>query len=218
MRSPGEDVRREGGAARAAGAELVLDLLDEVGHRDAGQRRAARSRPSPSRASCAGAAPSARAPPATSRAAARSRATSPRRARHRAARAPARAPSRPRPLRRRRAGRGAPRLRAASAKSTRPSASSCTTTRARRRLPVEVEVDDHPRQDEERLAPGREERARDPAVRVRDVAEARQVALEPGQVLEVGGRRQEERVEPALLEQRAQPLAPLRILFARNRH
>ena len=90
--------------------------------------------------------------------------------------------------------------------------------RARRRLPVQVEVDDHPRQHEERFASGREERAGDPAVRVGDVAEARQVALEAGQVLEVGGRRHEDRVEAVLFEQPAQPLAPLRILLALNRH
>ena len=86
------------------------------------------------------------------------------------------------------------------------------------RLPVQMEVDDHPRQHEERLAAGSEEGAGDPAVRIGEVTEARQVALEPGQVLEIGGGRQEERLEAALLEQGVQALAPLCVLFALNRH
>jgi hypothetical protein len=60
--------------------------------------------------------------------------------------------------------------------------------------------------------PGREERARDPAVRVGDAAERGQVALDPGQVLEVRTGADEERVEPATGEQLAEPLAPSRVL------
>jgi lactoylglutathione lyase len=80
-----------------------------------------------------------------------------------------------------------------------------------------MELDDHPRQHEERLAP-RHESAGDPAVRVREVAEARQVALEACQVLEIGRRRHEECVDPALLEQRCEPLSPRRVFFGLDRH
>ena len=50
----------------------------------------------------------------------------------------------------------------------------------------EMERDVHPRQDVDRIPIGRDQRAGDPAVRVVDVAEAREVALEAGEVLEVG--------------------------------
>ena len=65
-------------------------------------------------------------------------------------------------------------------------------------------------QDEQRLPPRDEEGARDPVVGVDDLAEARQVALDAGQVLEVGGRRQEEGVDPLALEPRVQALAARR--------
>jgi hypothetical protein len=65
---------------------------------------------------------------------------------------------------------------------------------------AEVKEDEHPRQDEERLASGREEGAGDPAVRVRDLAERGEVALDSGQVLEVRGRRHEQRIDLELLE------------------
>ncbi len=84
--------------------------------------------------------------------------------------------------------------------------------RARRRLAVEVEADEHPRQHVHGLAAGRDEGSGDPAVRVGDVPEGGEVALDPGQVLEVGGWRDEERVEPATGEQLTEPLAPSRVL------
>jgi hypothetical protein len=66
---------------------------------------------------------------------------------------------------------------------------------------VAAELEDrcHAREQEHRLATGTEERARDPVVRLRALAEGRDLALEPGQVLEVGRGRQEEEVDPALL-------------------
>jgi hypothetical protein len=47
---------------------------------------------------------------------------------------------------------------------------------------------------------------------VGDVPERGEVALDPGQVLEVGARRDEERVEAATGEQLTEPLAPSRVL------
>ena len=75
---------------------------------------------------------------------------------------------------------------------------------------AEMERDEHARQDEQRLPPGDEEGSRDPVVGVDDLAEARQVALDAGQVLEVGRRRQEEGVDPLALESRVQALAARR--------
>ena len=86
-----------------------------------------------------------------------------------------------------------------------------------RLLPVEVEEEHHARQDEERLPVGREEGARHPAMRVGGLPEARDVALEPGEVLEVGRRRQEDGVEPGLLDPHGEPLAPGGELVGRQR-
>jgi lactoylglutathione lyase len=72
-----------------------------------------------------------------------------------------------------------------------------------------VEVDDHAREDVDRVATGRQERAGHPAVCVRDVPEGRKVPLDARQVLEVGRRRYEERIDATFLEQGAQPVAPL---------
>ena len=83
---------------------------------------------------------------------------------------------------------------------------------ARRRDAVEVEGDDHARQHVDRLLPRRQKCARDPAVRVGDLAEGRQVALDPRQVLEIRSGRDKERVEAATGEQLTEPLAPSRVL------
>ena len=80
-------------------------------------------------------------------------------------------------------------------KSARPSSVSLTVTRSRARAP-EMERDEHARQHVQRLAARRDERTGHPAVRVRALPEARQVALEAGQVLEVRRGRDEQRVDP----------------------
>ena len=84
--------------------------------------------------------------------------------------------------------------------------------RPRGHVSVEMEPREHARQHVDRLLARREESARDPAVGVGDVPEGRQVALDPGQVLEVRARRDEERVEAATGEQLTEPLAPSRVL------
>ena len=84
---------------------------------------------------------------------------------------------------------------------------SLTTTSSPGSLPPRWNAHEHPRQDEQRLAAGNEEGSRDPVVGIDDLAEARQVALDAGQVLEVGGRRQEEGVDPGVLEPGVQALA-----------
>jgi hypothetical protein len=71
----------------------------------------------------------------------------------------------------------------------------------------EMEEHEHPRQHVQRLAAGNDEGAGHPAVRVRALPEARQVALEAGQVLEIGRRRDEQRVDPVLLHARRELLA-----------
>ena len=60
---------------------------------------------------------------------------------------------------------------------------------------AQVEGREHAREDEDGLGAGPEEGARDPAVRVRGLAEVRDLPLDAGQVLEVGRRREEERVD-----------------------
>ena len=67
-------------------------------------------------------------------------------------------------------------------------------------LLAQVEPGVHPREQKERLAVGAEEGAGNPAVGVVDLAEAGDAALDAGQVLEVGGRLEEERVDAFLLE------------------
>ena len=64
-----------------------------------------------------------------------------------------------------------------------------------RRLLAQVERGEHARKQEDRVASGAEEGARDPAVRVGGFAEVRDLPLDAGQVLEVGGRSEEERVD-----------------------
>ena len=112
---------------------------------------------------------------------------------------------------------GSPSERTARPNSASPSSSSLTTIVSPGSLPAEVEEEHHARQDEERLPPGREERARHPPVRVRGLPEARDVALEPGEVLEVGRRRQEDGVEPRLVESHGESLAPGGELGGRQR-
>ena len=55
---------------------------------------------------------------------------------------------------------------------------------------------------------GRKKRARDPAVRVRRLAEVRHLPLDAGEVLEIGRRREEERVDAFRLHALAQARAP----------
>ena len=69
-----------------------------------------------------------------------------------------------------------------------------------RRLLAQVECGEHAWKEEDRVASGTEERARDPAVRVGSFAEVRDLPLDAGQVLEVGGRSEEERVDACVLE------------------
>ena len=94
-----------------------------------------------------------------------------------------------------------------SRKSARPSSVSLTVIRSSGSSPQRWNSDEHARQDEQRLAAGHDERAGDPAVRVGALAEARQVALEAGQVLEVRRRRHEQRVDPLLLHPLGELLA-----------
>ncbi len=78
-----------------------------------------------------------------------------------------------------------------------------------RRLLAQVEEREHARQDEHRVLAGPEECAGHPAVGVGRLAEVRDVALDAGQVLEVGGRREEQRVDALGLEPLRQPAAAL---------
>jgi hypothetical protein len=77
---------------------------------------------------------------------------------------------------------------------------------------AQVEGDEHARQHEQRLPSGGDERTGDPAVRVRDLPERRQITLEACQVLEVGRRRQEERIDPRSFEALEHALAAERQL------
>ena len=215
-RTPGEDVGREGRAARAVDAQLVLDLLDEVGHRGDGQHaRDGRVHCRPG--DLAG---------TTHHLELGRRLHPPQLVHERGALDQLDSGQcvlqldhslRPRP---RSHGETAGSAEAARGLGEKRAAVGVFVhdDRFGRRLPVQVEVDDHTRQHEEGLAAGRQKRAGDPAVRIGKVAEARRVALEPGQVLEVGGRRQEERIQAVVLEQGAQTLAPLRVLFFLNPH
>ena len=64
-----------------------------------------------------------------------------------------------------------------------------------RQLAGHLEEGHHPRQHEDRLTLGREERAGDPAVCVLRLAERRDRALDAGEVLEIRGRREEEEID-----------------------
>src|SRR6476619_2623155 len=68
------------------------------------------------------------------------------------------------------------------------------------RLLAEVERMEHAREEEDGLALRTKDRAGHPAVGVRRLAEARDLALDACQVLQVGRRREEERVDALLLE------------------
>ena len=102
--------------------------------------------------------------------------------------------------------------RRASPNAARPSPSSSTTIVREGASPSRWNRDEHARQHVDGLLARREEGAGDPAVGVRDVAEGREVALDPRQVLEVRARRDEDRVEAATGEQLTEPLAPSRVL------
>ena len=75
-----------------------------------------------------------------------------------------------------------------------------------------MEPREHARQHVNGLPARGEERAGDPAVGVGDVPERGEVAVDPRQVLQVRGGRDEERVDAATGEQLPEPLAPSRVL------
>src|SRR5207302_2426332 len=85
------------------------------------------------------------------------------------------------------------------------------------RLFAKVERGEHPREHEYRIGAGPEERAGDPAVGVGRLAEARDVALDAAQVLEVGRRREEERVDALGLHPRGEPPPALLVVEHRTR-
>ena len=64
---------------------------------------------------------------------------------------------------------------------------------------AQVEGGEHAREEEDGLALGRKKRAGHPAVRVGGLAEVGDLALDAGQVLEVGRRSEEERIDAFLL-------------------
>ena len=70
----------------------------------------------------------------------------------------------------------------------------------------------HAREEEDRVAAWAEERAGDPVVCLGGLTEARQPALEPGQVLEVRGGRQEEQADAVRREELVEPAPPLRVV------
>ena len=80
------------------------------------------------------------------------------------------------------------------------------------RLLPEVERREHAREDEHGVRPRDEERARDPAARVRRLAEVRDLALDARQVLEVGRRCEEEGVDALRFHSLRQAVLPLRIV------
>ncbi len=65
------------------------------------------------------------------------------------------------------------------------------------RLRAEVEGCEHAGEEEDRLAAGTEQGAGDPAVGVVDLAEDRELTLDAGQVLEVGGRERKSASTPS---------------------
>jgi hypothetical protein len=79
-------------------------------------------------------------------------------------------------------------------------------------LSGDVEQRHHPRQDEDRIAAGTKEGSRNPAVRVLGLAEGRDQALDAGQVLEIGRRRQEEEVHPRLRHPIREPPSALGVV------
>ena len=81
-----------------------------------------------------------------------------------------------------------------------------------RQLAGHVEQRHHPRQDEDRLAARAEERARDPAVGVLRLAERRDHALDPGEVLQIGGGGEEEEVDAGLVHPVAELPPPLGVV------
>ena len=76
----------------------------------------------------------------------------------------------------------------------------------------EIERDEHAREDEDGLRAAGEERAGDPAARVGRFAEVRDLPLDPGQVLEIGRRREEEDVDALRLHPFGQPSLPFRVV------
>ena len=78
---------------------------------------------------------------------------------------------------------------ATRANSATPSSVSFTTTSSPSGSLRQVERGEHPREHEHRVGAGRKNAAARPAVGVRGLAEVRDLALDAGQVLEVGRRR-----------------------------
>ena len=79
-------------------------------------------------------------------------------------------------------------------------------------LSRKVEQRHHPRQDEHRIAVGSEECSRHPSVRVLRLAEGRNGALDTREVLEVGGRGEEEEIHTTVVHAFRQTPSPLRVV------
>ena len=71
-----------------------------------------------------------------------------------------------------------------------------------------VELGEHAGHNDDGFVAGAEKRSADPAMRVGDVAEGGDVALETGEIFEVGGQVKEERVHALLLEHRVGSPSP----------
>ena len=81
-----------------------------------------------------------------------------------------------------------------------------------RQLTGQLEEAHHPRQHEDRLTLGRDERAGHPAVCVLGLAERRDRALDAGEVLEIRRRRDEDEVDALLLHALGEPAPPFGVV------
>ena len=81
---------------------------------------------------------------------------------------------------------------------------------------MQVEGGEHAREDEDGVGARAEEGARDPAVRIRGLAEVRDLPLDARQVLEVGRRREEEDVDVLRLHPFGQAPLPFRVVEHRG--
>ena len=210
LAEPGEDVRRERGHARAVKPHQVLDLLDEIEHRHAVTHRR-RDRPHRRVDHFASALHH-------GDLLGRLRAPEPvhewRAGDHRVGRDGTREVEQglgPRPVadreRRRR-----PEAARRSVEQGRPVVALADDDQLARQLTGHVEQRHHPRQDENGLPLGPEERSRDPAVRVLRLAERRDHALDAREVLEIGRRREEEEIDPGPAHLLGEPAPPVRVV------
>ena len=76
----------------------------------------------------------------------------------------------------------------------------------------EIERGEHAREDEDGLRAADEERAGDPAARVRRLAEVRDLPFDPGEVFEVGRRREEKHVDTLRFHPFGQTSLPVRVV------